>query len=165
MVWGKIMELNEAKKILNNAGFILEDTDDWDEADMPAGMSDKDRAEMAKKHNDRRTDPEPETHDLLICREFKKRYFGDSDWYKRRMSPSGAEQLEDGKWKLHFWYNGGTFEREEYKIEIITDTNYNFLGGKIYYMDSYDYGKVVDEMPLTKLADISVMTSKHHYCR
>jgi hypothetical protein len=81
------------------------------------------------------------------------------------MSPSGAEQLEDGKWKVHFWYNGGTFEREEYKIEIITDTNYNFLGGKIYYMDSYDYGKVVDEMPLTKLTDISVMTSKHHYCR
>ena len=42
------MELNEAKKILKNAGFILEDTDDWDEADMPAGMSDKDREEMAK---------------------------------------------------------------------------------------------------------------------
>ena len=29
----------------------------------------------------------------------------------------------------------------------------------------YDYGKVVDEMPLTKLTDIQVMESKHHYCR
>ena len=58
-----------------------------------------------------------------------------------------------------------SFDVEEYKIEIITDTNYNFLGGKIYYMDSYDYGKVVDEMPLTKRSDIQEMESKHHYCR
>jgi hypothetical protein len=159
------MELNEAKEILKKNGFILEDTDDWDEADMPAGMSDEDRAEMAKKHNDRRTDLAPETHNQLIAREFKKRNFYDSDWYRKRMYPSGAEQLEDGLWKVYFWYNGGTFEREEYKIEIITDTNYNFLGGEIFYMDSYDYGKVVDRMKLEKLSDIDVMVSKHHYSR
>ena len=32
------MKLNEAKHILKNNGYILEDTDDWDAADRPAGM-------------------------------------------------------------------------------------------------------------------------------
>lgn len=33
------MDLKEAKQILRNAGYIVEDTDDWDEADMPIGTS------------------------------------------------------------------------------------------------------------------------------
>ena len=43
------MELNEAKQILRNAGYIVEDTDDWDEADMPIGTP-KQRADRVKKH-------------------------------------------------------------------------------------------------------------------
>ena len=43
------MELHEAKQILRNAGYIVEDTDDWDEADMPIGTP-KQRADRVKKH-------------------------------------------------------------------------------------------------------------------
>lgn len=47
------MNLSEAKQILRRNGYrIVEDTDDWDEADMPAGMSAKDRAAMVDKHED-----------------------------------------------------------------------------------------------------------------
>lgn len=45
------MNLNEAIKTLRDAGFIYEDTDDWDSDDMPAGMSDDERSHMAWKHN------------------------------------------------------------------------------------------------------------------
>ena len=44
------MELNEAKQILRNAGYIVEDTDDWDEADMPIGTP-KQRADRVNKHS------------------------------------------------------------------------------------------------------------------
>ena len=44
------MNLNEAKQILRNAGYIVEDTDDWDEADMPIGTS-KSRADRVNKHS------------------------------------------------------------------------------------------------------------------
>lgn len=47
------MELNEAQEILKKAGFILEDTDDWDEADMPASFTKKNREETVKRHNGR----------------------------------------------------------------------------------------------------------------
>lgn len=44
------MLLKEAKEILKSLGYkvIKEDTDDWDEADMPIGKSD-----MARSHNER----------------------------------------------------------------------------------------------------------------
>lgn len=45
------MKLNEAVALLRANKFIVEDTDDWDEADMPAGMSDEERAAMADLHN------------------------------------------------------------------------------------------------------------------
>ena len=41
------MKLNEAKKILKNAGYLVEDTDDWDDADMPIGTP-KQRADRVK---------------------------------------------------------------------------------------------------------------------
>ena len=44
------MNLNEAKQILKNAGYIVEDTDDWDEADMPIGTP-KQRADRVNKHS------------------------------------------------------------------------------------------------------------------
>ena len=45
------MLIKEAKEILNSRGFILEDTDDWDDADLPAGMTQKQRRDWARKHN------------------------------------------------------------------------------------------------------------------
>ncbi len=47
------MRLDEAKEILTNAGFLLEDTDDWDEADMPASFTKKNSEETVKRHNGR----------------------------------------------------------------------------------------------------------------
>ena len=44
------MDLNEAKQILKNAGYIVEDTDDWDEADMSIGTP-KQRADRVNKHS------------------------------------------------------------------------------------------------------------------
>ena len=44
------MQLDEAKQILRNAGYIVEDTDDWDEADMPIGTP-KSRADRVNKHS------------------------------------------------------------------------------------------------------------------
>lgn len=45
------MKLDEAKQILKNNGFILEDTDDWDVADMPAGAGELGRKQFMKTHN------------------------------------------------------------------------------------------------------------------
>lgn len=45
------MLFKEAKEILNGRGFILEDTDEWDEADMPAGAGDRGRKQFIKAHN------------------------------------------------------------------------------------------------------------------
>lgn len=47
------MELKEAKNYLNSKGYILEDTDDWDEADMPVSFTKKNREETVKRHNGR----------------------------------------------------------------------------------------------------------------
>lgn len=47
------MKLEEAKNLLNNKGYILEDTDDWDEADMPVSFTKKNREETVKRHNGR----------------------------------------------------------------------------------------------------------------
>lgn len=45
------MFLNEAKEILKSHGFILEDTDDWDDADLPAGMTQAQRRKWTHRHN------------------------------------------------------------------------------------------------------------------
>lgn len=42
-------KVNKAIKLLESAGYIVEDTDDWDEADMPIGTP-KQRADRVKKH-------------------------------------------------------------------------------------------------------------------
>ena len=47
---GVIMLLREAKEILKNVGYIVEDTDDWDEADMPAGVDKSGRKQFMKAH-------------------------------------------------------------------------------------------------------------------
>lgn len=47
------MKLDEAVALLRANKFIVEDTDDWDEADMPAGMSPNQRQAMVAKHNGR----------------------------------------------------------------------------------------------------------------
>ena len=44
------MLIKEAKEILKNAGYILEDTDDWDEADIPAGAGEVGRKQFIKAH-------------------------------------------------------------------------------------------------------------------
>lgn len=41
--------VNKAIKLLESVGYIVEDTDDWDEADMPIGTP-KQRADKVKKH-------------------------------------------------------------------------------------------------------------------
>lgn len=41
--------VNKAIKLLESVGYIVEDTDDWDEADMPIGTP-KQRADRVKKH-------------------------------------------------------------------------------------------------------------------
>ena len=48
------MELNEAKQILKNNGYLVEDTDDWDEDDLEPSMSDEERSDAAFGHNRRR---------------------------------------------------------------------------------------------------------------
>ena len=45
------MLLEEAKNILKHAGYLLEDTDDWNEADMPAGVGERGRKQFIKAHN------------------------------------------------------------------------------------------------------------------
>lgn len=45
------MNLSEAKQILKNAGYLIEDTDEWDEADMPIGTPTQ-RKKMVATHND-----------------------------------------------------------------------------------------------------------------
>lgn len=45
--WKKLKELLESA--VESAGYIVEDTDDWDEADMPIGTP-KQRADRVKKH-------------------------------------------------------------------------------------------------------------------
>ena len=45
------MRLDEAKEILKNAGLIVEDTDDWDEADMPGGAGESGRKQFMKAHS------------------------------------------------------------------------------------------------------------------
>lgn len=51
---GESMKLEEAIKYLKNKGFICEDTDDWDAADLDPTMSDEERSDAAWSHNMRR---------------------------------------------------------------------------------------------------------------
>jgi hypothetical protein len=48
------MKLDEAKQILTKAGFLVEDTDDWDADDLDPTMSDDERRQAAWDHNKRR---------------------------------------------------------------------------------------------------------------
>ena len=45
------MNLREAKKELEEHGYIVEDTDEWDEADMPVGTPTQ-RKKMVDAHKD-----------------------------------------------------------------------------------------------------------------
>jgi hypothetical protein len=45
------MQLNEALDRLNKAGLIVEDTDEWDDADLPAGMTQTQRRKWTHRHN------------------------------------------------------------------------------------------------------------------
>lgn len=46
-------KVNKAIKLLESVGYIVEDTDDWDEADMPVSFTKKNREETVKRHNGR----------------------------------------------------------------------------------------------------------------
>ena len=85
------MLLSEAKKILKNAGYLLEDTDDWDDADLPAGMTNTQRKKWAHRHNQ------------TMSRDFEKfwkrsnhgkDYYDAKDDYERHY---GVEPVDDDK--------------------------------------------------------------------
>lgn len=84
------MKLTEAKEILKNAGYIVEDTDDWDDADLPAGMTQKQRRNWARKHNATTED------------DFRK-FGGNKRWNKQQEFEDyyGTEPIDDDDAELN----------------------------------------------------------------
>ena len=83
------MRLDEAKEILKKAGYLVEDTDDWDDADLPAGMTQKQRRDWARKHN------------ATLENDFRK--FGEKRWEKEDDFENyyGKEVIDDDDAELN----------------------------------------------------------------
>lgn len=110
------MRLDEAKQILRNAGYILEDTDDWDEADMLIGTP-KQRADRVNKHSSFR-DLDHKYTDAAnfniknlfdgVEKELKKVY--------KKVEIDASNYDDEGKCQIVSYYY--TFKKKQYHLKV-----------------------------------------------
>ena len=157
------MDLNEAKKILKNAGYILEDTDDWDKADMLIGTPKK-RADRVNKHlflsdlDHKTTDAENFNIKNLFYgleKELKKVY--------KKVEMEASDYNDEDKSQLVGYYY--TFNKKEYDLKVIYYDEDDVIEVQLFADDWYGYEK--DDFSVTTIDDAikQIMKFVHYNSR
>lgn len=144
------MNLNEAKQILRNAGYIVEDTDDWDEADMPIGTS-KSRADRVNKHSFLR-DLDHKTTDALVFN-IRNLFYGLEKELMKVYKKVGMEASNydyEGKCQIVSYYY--TFKKKEYDLKVIYYDEDDVIKVQLFADDWYGYEK--DNFSVTTIDDV-----------
>lgn len=143
------MNLNEAKQILKNAGYIVEDTDDWDEADMPIGTP-KQRADRVNKHSSFR-DLDHKYTDAAnfniknlfdgVEKELKKVY--------KKVEMEASDYDDEDKSQIVSYYY--TFKKKEYDLKVIYYDEDDVIKVQLFADDWYGYER--DDFSVTTIDD------------
>ena len=143
------MTLNEAKQILKNAGLIVEDTDDWDEADMPIGTS-KSRVDRVNKHSSFR-DLDHKTADALVFN-IRNLFYGlKKELMKvyKKVWMEASNYDEEEKCQLVSYYY--TFKKKEYDLKVIYYDEDDVIKVQLFADDWYGYER--DDFSVTTIDD------------
>lgn len=143
------MNLNEAKQILRNAGYIVEDIDDWDEADMPIGTP-KSRADRVNKHSFLR-DLDHKYTDAAnfniknlfdgVKKELKKIY--------KKVEIDASDYNDENKSQLVRYYY--TFNKKTYNLKVLYRDEDDVINVQLFSDDWYGYEK--DDFSVTTIDD------------
>lgn len=144
------MNLYEAKQILKNAGYIVEDTDDWDEADMPIGTS-KSRADRVNKHSYFR-DLDHKTTDALVFN-IRNLFYGlKKELMKvyKKVEMEASNYDDEGKCQIVSYYY--TFKKKEYDLKVIYYDEDDVINVQLFADNWYGYEK--DNFSVTTIDDV-----------
>ena len=143
------MTLNEAKQILKNAGLIVEDTDDWDEADMPIGTP-KQRADRVNKHSFLR-DLDHKYTDAAnfniknlfdgVEKELKKVY--------KKVEMEASDYDDEDKSQIVSYYY--TFNKKQYNLKVLYRDEDDVINLQLFADNWYGYEK--DDFSVTTIDD------------
>lgn len=143
------MNLREAKKILKRNGYIFEDTDDWDEADMPIGTP-KQRADRVNKHSSFR-DLDHKYTDAAnfniknlfdgVEKELKKVY--------KKVEMEASDYDDEDKSQIVSYYY--TFKKKEYDLKVIYYDEDDVIKVQLFADDWYGYER--DDFSVTTIDD------------
>lgn len=143
------MNLNEAKDYLNSKGYILEDTDDWDEADMSIGTP-KSRADRVNKHS--------------FLRDLEHKYTDAANFNIENLIYGVEKQLEkiykkveidaynyddENKSQLVRYYY--TFKKKQYILEVLYHDEDHVIKVQLFSDDWYGYER--DDFSVTTIDD------------
>lgn len=143
------MKLNEAKQILKKAGFICEDTDDWDEADMSIGTS-KSRADIVNKHSYFR-DLDHKTTDALVFN-IRNLFYGLEKELMKVYKKVGMEASNydyEGKCQIVRYYY--TFNKKQYNLKVLYRDEDEVINVQLFADNWYGYEK--DNFSVTTIDD------------
>lgn len=144
------MNLREAKKILKKAGYIVEDTDDWDEADMPIGTP-KQRADRVNKHSFLR-DLDHKTTDALVFN-IRNLFYGlKKELMKvyKKVEMEASNYDDEGKCQIVSYYY--TFKKKEYDLKVIYYDEDDVIKVQLFADDWYGYER--DDFSVTTIDDV-----------
>lgn len=141
--------VNRAIKLLESAGYIVEDTDDWDEADMPIGTP-KQRADRVKKHEYFR-DLDHKTTDAAnfnienlfygVEKELKKVY--------KKVEIEASDYDDENKSQLVRYYY--TFNKKTYNLEVLYRDEDDVINVQLFADDWYGHER--DDFSVSTIDD------------
>lgn len=141
--------VNKAIKLLESAGYIVEDTDDWDEADMPIGTP-KQRADRVKKHEYFRDLDHKTTNasnfnieNLFygVEKELKKAY--------KKVEIEASDYDDENMSQLvRFYY---TFNKKQYNLEVLYRDEDDVINVQLFADDWYGHER--DDFSVTTIDD------------
>lgn len=141
--------VNKAIKLLESVGYIVEDTDDWNEADMPIGTP-KQRADRVNKHSSFR-DLDHKTTDAENFN-IKNLFYGLEKELKKvykKVEMEASDYDDEDKSQLVGYYY--TFNKKEYDLKVIYYDEDDVINVQLFADDWYGYEK--DDFSVTTIDD------------
>lgn len=141
--------VNKAIKLLESAGYIVEDTDDWDEADMPIGTL-KQRADRVNKHSSFR-DLDHKTTDAANFN-IKNLFYGVEKELKKvykKVELEASDYDDENKSQLVRYYY--TFNKKTYNLEVLYHDEDGVINVQLFADDWYGHER--DDFSVTTIED------------
>lgn len=145
----KTESVDASKQILENAGYIVEDTDDWDEADMPIGTP-KQRVDRVKKHEYFR-DLDHKTTDASNFN-IKNLFYGVEKELKKvykKVEIEASDYDDENKSQLVRYYY--KFNKKTYNLEVLYRDEDDVINVQLFADDWYGHER--DDFSVTTIDD------------